>query len=95
MNNAGTYFYINSTSDKGYSASTILDDNWNFLTITKNNNLYSFYINGTSIPATGSATFWTHNGDKLYILNRNANNNYAAEAFLSDFRIYTTILTEE
>lgn len=95
INNSGNAFYISSTSHLGYSASTFTANQWNFLTIVRTNGDYKFYINGTEITASASATNWTHNSNKLYLLNRSYNNSYAAEAYVSDFRIYTTVLTPQ
>ena len=95
IGSAATHFYISPTSAQGYSVSTFNDDSWNFLTVVKNNTSYLFYINGQLVTASGSNTYWTHNSNKLFLLNRSYNDNYAAEATLSDFRVYTIALTAD
>ena len=38
---------------------------------------------------------WTHSNGRLYLLNRDYNNSYAANASISDFRMYATALSVE
>ena len=97
VNGAGTYFYVNRVSSKGFSTSKIKINDWNFITLVRQNSNILVYINLENIQrdSSSSSTSWSHNSSKMYLLNRELNNNYAANAAISDFRIYATALTEE
>ena len=97
VNSTGTYFYVNRVSSKGFPASKIKINDWNFITLVRQNSNILVYINLENIQrdSSSSSTNWSHNSSKMYLLNRELNNNYAANAAISDFRIYATALTEE
>ena len=94
INTTATYCWISPTSAPGYSLSSFKDDAWNHIVAIRDNNTFLLYINGIQITANGSNNNWGHTSTKTYLLNRNTNTTYAATASISDFRIYTTILTE-
>ena len=56
---------------------------------------YSLYINGTSASLASSSNYYVHNADKLWLLNRSYNTSYAGNGYMSDFRVYNTILSED
>ena len=91
----GLYFSPTNSSIKGGSTESLVTNEWNHIVVTKSGSTYQCYINGALVPETSKTGYWTHNGSLIYLLNRNVNNTYAATASISDFRIYTTILTAD
>lgn len=87
--------YVNTVSSAPFSLTNYKNNEWNHIVVIKNNTNYELYINGKKETRGGANNYYLHNGNKLYLLNRNYNNNYAGNANISDFRIYITILTEE
>lgn len=87
--------YVNTVSSTPFSLINYKNNEWNHIVVIKNNTNYELYINGKKETRGGANNYYLHNGNKLYLLNRNYNNNYAGNANISDFRIYATILTEE
>lgn len=86
--------YVNPANAAGFSISSLFKTNdWNHICTIKNNGTFSLYINGQSATQNGGNNYYVHNSDKLYLLNRNTNNSYAANASLSDFRVYATVLS--
>ncbi len=94
--NTSTYAWLRRDSSvKGFSLSNFNTNQWNHIVTIRNGTDYYLYINGVAAAQNGSNNNWTHNGDYLYLLNRNYNNNYAADASICDFRIYATILSAD
>lgn len=87
--------YVNTISSAPFSLTNYKNNEWNYITVIKNNADYELYINGKKETRGGANNNYVHNGNKLYLLNRNYNNNYAGKASVSDFRIYITVLNEE
>ena len=75
-----------------YSLSNYSTTNWNHMVITKNGTQYGLWVNGIQAEASGT-NYWTHNGDLLWLFNRNLNSSYGADASISDFRAYVTLLS--
>lgn len=71
---------------------------WNHVVIIKNDdNSRQLYINGVAQEVNGTKTdAWTDRGDYLILFRRGYNSTYAStDAMLSDFRMYSTQLTED
>lgn len=89
-----TAAYINPTTARaGFSMANFITNQWNHVVVILSGTTYSCYINGTIAASTGANNNWRHDNNRLYLLNRNYNNNYAADASISDFRIYVTALS--
>ena len=93
VGSGGTDFWVARTSSKGFPLTEFKTSQWNHVALVKQDSTYKAYINGIEISRTSGNNVWTHQGDKLYLFNRNYNSSYAANAYLSDFRIYATALT--
>ena len=87
--------YVNLSSAPGFTLTNFKDNDWNFIVVIRQGTTYKLYINGIIETQNGANNYYLHNGNKLYLLNRNYNNNYAGNANISDFRIYATALSEE
>ena len=86
--------YVSLTSAAGFNLSNFITNEWNHICVIRNGTTYKLYVNGVAAPQNGANNSYTHNASNLYLLNRSYNNNYAANASLSDFRLYATELTE-
>ena len=86
--------YINPGSASPFSTTNFITNEWNHIVAIRNGTSYSLYINGQPEVQNGASNYYTHNGDKLWLLNRNSNNSYASEASISDVRIYATALSD-
>lgn len=93
--NTSDYAWVSSTSLKGFSLAKFVNNAWNHIVVVRTGSTYQMYINGQAAAQNGSNNNWTHNSDNLYLLNRNYNNNYAADASIADFRIYATAFSAE
>ena len=82
-----------SSKKTAFSLSNYSTTSWNHMVVTRDGTQYGLWINGVQASASGS-TYWTHNGDLLYLFNRNLNSSYGADASISDFRAYVTLLSE-
>jgi hypothetical protein len=89
--------YTLQTHKPGWDLSTFNTNEWNHVAVIKDGDVESLYINGVKVTnRTGSSNYLIHTAiNKLYLLNRNYNNTGAAQAALSDFRIYATALSAE
>ena len=85
--------YLCLTTVSGFTLNNFINNEWNFIAAVRHNNTYSLFINGIAETQNGASNNYLHNGNKLYLLNRNYNNSYAGNASISDFRIYATALT--
>lgn len=90
----GSYAWISPQSAGGFSVSTFKNDQWNHIVATRAGSTFSLYINGVKIKQSNTNNNWTHNKQTLYLFNRSYNNSYAAIAYMSDFRLYATALTQ-
>ena len=95
VNGAGTMFYVSRTSDYGFSTSSLTASQWNHVVLVRQNSTYKAYINGAEIPKTTTKNNWGHTSDYMYLLNRSGNTSYAANARISDFRMYCTALSQD
>ena len=87
--------YLCLTSTAGFNLSQFITNEWNHLCVIRNNTTYKLYVNGIQAAQSGSNNYYRHDGQLLYLLNRNYNNNYAANASLCDFRLYATELSAD
>lgn len=87
--------YVSPTSSTPFSTTNFITNKWNHIVAIRNGTSYSLYINGQPEVQSGGNNYYTHNGTNLWLLNRNSNNSYAADASMSDVRIYSTILSAE
>lgn len=87
--------YVNPTSSSPFTTTNFTTNEWNHIVVIRNGSSYSVYINGVAETQSGSSNYYAHNVSKLWLLNRSYNNNYAANASISDFRIYATALSAE
>ena len=94
VNSAGTAFYLNRTSSAGFPTTNLKVNQWNHITLIRNNTNYYAYINGVSIPRNQGNNYWSHQVSNIYLFNRQYKNNYGANGKMSDFRMYATCLTE-
>ena len=85
--------YLCLTSTSGFTLNNFVNNEWNFIAAVRQGSTYLLYINGIQETQNGASNYYLHNGNKLYLLNRNYNNNYAGNASISDFRIYATALS--
>lgn len=95
-NTGGSYIWVDPRANaEGFSMSTFNDNEWNFIAIIRQDSTFKMYINGVEVTSKGGSNYWIHNKNTLYLYNRSYNNNYGAEAYLSDFRIYATALSAQ
>lgn len=94
VNSSGGSFYVSRASSAGFPMTEFKTNQWNHVVLIRNEDTYKAYINGKNIPRSQSNNYWTHQVSNIYLLNRKYNNNYAANASVSDFRMYATELTE-
>ena len=87
--------YLNPESAKGFIINDFIDNDWNHIVAIRNDSTFKLYVNNILCPQTGGSNTCVHNGTKMYLLNRKYNNNYAANALMSDLRIYCTELSED
>lgn len=85
--------YVNPTSMAGFTLNNFINNEWNHIIVIKNGTTYQLYINGIAETQNGASNYYLHNVSKLWLLNRSYNNTYAANASISDLRIYTTTLS--
>jgi hypothetical protein len=52
----------------------------------KNGTTYSLYVNGKAETSGGSNNWYIHSSNSIYLLNRNYNNSFAGNAYLSDLK---------
>lgn len=93
--NANASVWLTKTSMKGFTLASFNTNEWNHIVVIHDGETYKLYINGVSVAQNASANNWTHNSTKLYLFNRSYNNNYAATASISDFRMYATVLSDK
>lgn len=86
--------YVCTSSSTPFKTTKFTNNEWNHIVAIRNGDDYFVYINGESISRFGTSNYYTHNASKLWILNRSYNTNYGATAYLSDLRIYSTILSQ-
>ena len=86
--------YVKTTNAAGWTTTNFINNEWNHIVVEKNGSTFYLYINETLETQNGASNYYMHNGTKLWLLNRSANNNYAANASISDFRIYCTPLLD-
>ena len=90
----GTYNSLGATnlsSKPLYKLDNFITNEWNHIVVIKNSTNNKLYVNGVEAVTGSSSNCYTHN-DKLYLFNRNYNNNYACNGAISDFRAYVTAL---
>ena len=90
--NSLIYPFISSTS--GFSTTHFINNEWNHIVVIKNNTSYYVYINGEAEAQNGAKNYYMHGASQLWLLNR-SNNNYAANATISDVRVYCTTLSAD
>ena len=95
VSSGGTAFYVCRTSSAGFPKTEFKTGQWNHVVLIRNEDTYKAYINGKSIARNQSNNNWTHQVANIYLFNRKYNNSYAANAYMSDFRMYATELTED
>lgn len=95
VNSSGGGFYVSRASSAGFPMTEFKINQWNHVVLIRNGDTYKAYINGKNIPRSQSNNNWTHQVSNIYLFNRKYNNNYAANASISDFRMYATELTEK
>ena len=93
LNSLG-YCHPNS-NQAGWTLNNFINNEWNHIAVVRQNTTYQLYINGVLETQNGASNNYNHNKNVLWLLNRGNNNTYAANASISDFRIYATALTEE
>ena len=87
--------YLTLTTGAGFTLNNFVDNAWNHIVVIRNDSTYKLYVNGIAETRNGANNYYIHNGDQMWLLNRNYNNSYAADAAISDFRIYATELSED
>ena len=95
VNAAGTGFWVSRVNSKGFPIDSFILGQWNHVVLIRQDSDYKAYINGVEISRSMGNNVWTHSNGRLYLLNRNSNNSYAANASISDFRMYATALSAE
>lgn len=85
--------FVSLVNDAGFTLNNFIDNEWNFIAVVRQENNYLLYVNGIEETRATTRNYYIHNGNKLYLLNRNYNNNYAGNADIVDFRIYATALS--
>lgn len=83
-----------NTNQNGWTLNNFINNDWNFIAITRVESTIKLYVNGVLETQSGAANNYNHNKNVLWLLNRGNNNSYAGNASISDFRIYATALTE-
>ena len=76
-----------------FTTTNFTDNAWNHIVVIRNSSTYSVYINGIAETESGATNYYTHGVSKLWLLNRYSDSNYAADAGISDFRIYGRALS--
>lgn len=89
------YGYVNFASNSGFNLDNFITNNWNHVVVINNNGAFSLYVNGVACARNGASNYYAHTADKLWLLNRNTNNSYAADASIADFRAYSTVLSAD
>lgn len=92
LNNLG---YINIVSSQGWTLNNFKDNDWNHIVVIRKNSVYSLFVNSILATRSGANNYYLHQATKTWLLNRSYNNSYAADASISDFRIYATALSQE
>ena len=94
---AGNYAVVQvSTSSKTCYAITApyyTNGDWNHIVVQKDGDNYKLWTNGVLRGSSGS-NYYRHTGSNLWLFKRNYNNNYTTDSNISDFRAYTTLLSE-
>lgn len=85
--------YVNPANATPFTTTNFITDEWNHVVAIRNGSSYSVYINGVAETQSGSSNYYQHTASKLWLLNRNTNSNYAANASISDFRVYASVLS--
>ena len=93
LNSLG-YCHPNS-NQAGWTLNNFINNEWNHIVVVRQNTTYQLYINGVLETQNGASNNYNHNKNVLWLLNRGNNNTYAANASISDFRLYATALTAE
>jgi hypothetical protein len=78
-----------------FNLSNFKNNEWNHVVTIRNGDSYQLFINGIEETRTTTNNYYVHNGNKIWLLNRNYNTSYAANASISDIRLYATVLSEE
>lgn len=86
--------YVVTTSSAPFTTTNFITG-WNHIVVIRNGTTYKAYINGIAETRSGSNNYYAHLAAKLWLLNRSYNTTYAANASISDFRIYATVLSED
>ena len=87
--------YVRPNSNTaGFTLNNFVNDAWNHIVVIRQNTTFKLYVNGVLETQSGASNNYTHSGTALWLLNRNYNNNYAGNAMVSDFRLYSTALTD-
>lgn len=93
----GNYAVVQvSTSSKTCYAITApyyTNGDWNHIVVQKDGDNYKLWTNGVLRGSSGS-NYYRHTGSNLWLFKRNYNNNYTTDSNISDFRAYTTLLSE-
>ena len=82
-------------SAKGWTLNNFKNNEWNHIVIVRKDSVHSLFINNNLETQNGANNYYTHQATKTWLLNRSYNNSYAADASISDFRIYATALSSE
>ncbi len=85
--------YVRTTSTKPFTTTNFVTNEWNHIVVVRNDSTYSVYINGVAESESGSNNYYAHSASKLWLLNRSTNSTYAANAGISDFRVYGKALS--
>lgn len=85
--------YVRAESSKPFTTTNFVTDEWNHIVVVRNGSTYSVYINGVAESESGSNNYYSHGTSKLWLLNRYTNSTYAANAGISDFRVYGKALS--
>ena len=86
-------YVIPTASSAPFNIPNFQTNEWNHVVVIRENSNYKLYINGVEQTRGSSNNNYVHNSTKLYLFNRSYNNNYAANATMSDFRVYATALS--
>ena len=86
---------VQPTGSGMFNLNNFKNNDWNHVVAIRNGDSYQLFINGSQETRSTSSNYYVHNGNKVWLLNRNYNTYYAANAIMSDVRLYTTVLSEE
>ena len=89
----GLLYVKSDAAAKPFTTTNFISDGWNHIVAIRNDSTYSAYINGVQETQSGDSNRYLHNASKLWLLNRSNNSTYAANASISDFRVYASVLS--